>query len=353
MELLSERLQVEDSLEAFNRAAEEQGWSDGLPLVPPTPARVAAMIAGGKLEAGHSFGPMPPYMGDATVEKLAVNAVMAGARPAWFPVICAAVAAAMDPAFNLYAVQTTTSPATPMVVVNGPARAELGFNSAGNCLGPGWPANATVGRALRLAMQNVGGGRPAALGPSPSGVPALDYATHGFPGKYGMCTAENEEESPWEPLHVERGLGPDDDAVTVIAVDSTWEMRDNASQTAVELLTCLAVTMAGFGTANMQFGGQPAVAFAPELAHLVASDGWTKQDVKRFLFENARLDLARLPENQRKRHLIVRSRWAGQDRLPLCDRPEDIVVLVLGGAGIHEVFLPTFGSSRPVTRRIY
>lgn len=350
--LISERFTVGGDLEAFNDFADANGWSDGLPLVPPTEDRVLAMMASAPAHLGDSLGPMPISMGEATLEKIAVNAVMAGAHPTYLPVICAAVEAVLDPAFNLSAIQATTSPATPMIVVNGPVRHELGFNSGSNCLGPGWRANATVGRALRLAMVNVGGGRPVGLGASRPGIDGSDNATHGFPGKFGMCTGENEEESPWEPLHVERGFDPEASTVTVLAVDSTCELRDNASQTARELLTCLASAMGKFGTANVLFGGQPAVALSPELAEIVARDGWTKRDVKEFLFEHARLDLSTLPESQRDRHLVARSRWESAGALPLGDDPDGIVLLVLGGPGPHEIFLPTFGSSRSVTKPI-
>jgi hypothetical protein len=352
IELTSERLNVGDSFEDFNDLALANGWGDGLPVVPPTPERVSAMLARSPAGAPDSLGPMPISKGEATLEKIAINAVLAGARPQLFPVIVAAVEAVLDPEFNLFAIQATTSAATPMVVVNGPVREELGFNSGAGCFGPGWAANSTVGRALRFAMLNIGGGRPVALGTSPLGVEGLDCATLGFPGKFSMCAAENEEESPWEPLHVERGLEATDSSVTVYAVDSASSIRDNASQTAEELLTCLANAMSRFGSANFLFGGRPAVALSPELANIIAGDGWTKLQTQEFLFEHARLDFSLLPANQKDRHLVARFAWADEERLPICDEPSHISVLVMGGPGPHEVFLPTFGSSRPVTKRI-
>jgi hypothetical protein len=352
IELTAERLEVGDSLEDFNDLVMENGWGDGLPVVPPTPERVEAMLAQAPVGLPDSLGAMPITKGEATLEKIAINAVLAGAKPAFFPVIVAAVEAVMDVDFNLFAIQATTSSATPMVVVNGPVREQLGFNSGAGCLGSGWATNATVGRALRLAMLNIGGGRPVGLGISPLGADGLDCATIGFPGKYSMCAAENEEESPWEPLHVERGFAAEDSTVTVYAVDSACAIRDNASQTAEELLTCLAHAMGRFGSANLLFGGRPAVALAPELADIVARDGWSKRRVQDFLFENARLDFSLLPPNQRERHLVARVGWTDAERLPICDRPEHISVLVMGGPGPHEVFLPTFGSSRPVSKLI-
>jgi hypothetical protein len=350
IELTAERFDVGDSIEEFNELAVASGWSDGLPLVPPTPDRVTAVLGHAPEGSPESLGPMAISNGDATLEKIAINAVMAGVPPRLFPVVVAAVDAIMDPAFNLFAVQATTSSASPMVVVNGPLRRELGFNCGAGCFGPGWTANATVGRALRLVMLNIGGGRPVAL--STPGIEGLDCATIGFPGKFGMCVAENEEESPWEPLHVERGFDAEESTVTVFAVDSTCAVRDNASQNAGEVLASLSHAMGRFGTANLLFGGRPAVALGPELAAIVGREGWTKSEVKEFLFEHARLDFSLVPPNQRDRHLVARSRWSEEQRLPICDEPEHISVLVLGGPGPHEVFLPTFGSSRPITRQI-
>jgi hypothetical protein len=170
----------------------ERGFTDGLPVVPPTRQRVEAMLAGRDGKA--SLGPVPPVMGEATLERVAACAVLAGCRPAYFPVVLAAEAV-LDPAFNLHGQAVTTQPAGQLVVVNGPVRHETGLNSGMGALGPGWRANMTIGRALRLVVGLTGGGMPG----------ALDRATLGHPGKLGFCVAEAEEHSPFEPLHVERG----------------------------------------------------------------------------------------------------------------------------------------------------
>jgi len=168
----------------------ERGWTDGLPVVPPTPDRVEAMLGG--CDGRVSLGPVPPGMGEATLERVAACAVLAGCRPAYFPVVVAAAQAALDPAFNLHGQAATTQPAGQLVVVNGPVREAIGLNSGMGALGPGFRANLTIGRALRLLVTLTGGGMPG----------RLDRATQGQMGKVGFCVAENEEVSPWEPLHV-------------------------------------------------------------------------------------------------------------------------------------------------------
>ena len=173
----------------------ERGWSDGLPAIPPTPERVARMLSATRRRPDDVAAILVPRLGRATIEAIAANAVMAGARPEHLPVILAAVEAVAEPAFNLQAIQTTTHPCSPLVIVNGPLAARLGIHAGGNVLGQGARANAVIGRALRLILQNVGGARPG----------QEDRATHGHPGKYSYCMAENEAASPWAPLSVERG----------------------------------------------------------------------------------------------------------------------------------------------------
>ncbi|WP_089720179.1 hypothetical protein [Candidatus Entotheonella palauensis] len=225
---LSDVIELSDDFEAFNDYAMAQGWSDGLPLIPPTEARVERMLQGYERTSGSVIAHLPVEEAPCTVEKLAINAVMAGCKPSYMPLLIATVQAVVDPAFNLTAIQATTNPVTPMIIVNGPIRQQLGINSGYGCFGPGWQANATIGRALRLLLINVGGAVP--------GV--QDMSVMGQPGKYTMCVGENEEESPWEPLHVERGLQPRQSAVTVVGIsgcfnifgtrDVEWMMREIA-----------------------------------------------------------------------------------------------------------------------------
>ncbi|MBI3953883.1 MAG: hypothetical protein HY330_05160 [Chloroflexi bacterium] len=325
-----------------------RGWGDGLPVIPPTPERVERML--GALP-GHapqeSLGQMPPRWGEATVEKLAINAVMAGCTPAAFPVVVAATRALLEPQLNLYAVQATTNPVAPLCVVNGPIAEELDINSGLGAFGQGWWANATIGRALRLVLLNVGGGRP--------GI--LDRATQGQPAKYTFCVAENEAESPWEPLHVERGLPQEQSAVTLLGVAGTLNILDLGSKDAEGILTMVAGSMTALGSNNMLLGGAPVVALCPEHAAILAREGLSKADVKRELFRRSQVPLGRFARENQALIASYREALLGHPGpatpVPVADRPEDIQVIVVGGAGPHSQFLPSFGGdSMPATRPV-
>ena len=203
-----------DQVEAYLR---ERGMTDGLPIIPPTPERVGAAVAASGLPAEHVVSDVPPLNAPATVEKIAVNAVMAGCSPGAMPVLIAAIDAFCDPQMNAHGVQTTTNPVGPMLVVNGPIRNQMGFNFGAGCFGPGSHTNATVGRALRLALVNIGGATPG----------EVDKAPLGWPGKAtSLCVAENEEASPWPPYHTDMGFDADEDVVTVLAVNGMWPITD-------------------------------------------------------------------------------------------------------------------------------
>ena len=231
-----------------------------------------------------------------------------------------------DPAFNLHAVLPTTHPCTPLVIVNGPVAARLGVNSGANALGQGHRANAVIGRALRLVLQNVAGATPG----------HVDRATLGHPGKYTYCLAENEAASPWEPLHVERGFGADESCVTVCASEAPHNVNDHSSTTPEGLLTALA--------------GRP------EHAATIASTGWSKADFKRALWERSRIRLARFSaENLARFATIDPARFrdrSPEDEVSLAPAPEDVMVVVAGGPGKHSAIIPTFGATRAVTVRI-
>jgi hypothetical protein len=224
------------------------------------------LAATGRL-AGDLVAILPPRLGRATVERVAVNAVLAGALPEHFPVILAAVEAVAQPAFNLQAIQTTTHPCSPLIIVNGPIAARLGINGAGNALGQGHRANAVIGRAVRLTLQNTGGARPG----------SEDRATQGHPGKYSYCVAENEEASPWEPLSVERGFPAGVSAVTVCASESPHNINDHGSFTPEGILTTVAGTAATVGSNNIYLGGEPLVILGPEHAATVAAGAGARQ----------------------------------------------------------------------------
>src|SRR5215469_1974839 len=252
----------------------ERGWTDGLPVVPPTPERVEAMLGGS--DPGFSLGLVPPDLGEATLERVAACAVLAGCRPAYFPVVVAACQAALDPAFNLHGQAVTTQPAGQLVVVNGPVRDAIGLNSGMGALGPGYRANLTIGRALRLLVTLTGGALPG----------GLDRATQGQMGKVGFCIAEDEEASPWEPLHVERGFHPGQSVVTVIGSDAPLSISDHRSRTPEDLAWVLAWAAASQWSTNWWPLEEPSVfVICPEHAEMFRAVGWTKQRLRQFMFE--------------------------------------------------------------------
>jgi hypothetical protein len=199
----------DDPTAEVNRLYRLRGWTDGLPIVPPTLARVDEMLDQGPLDRRAVLGEMEPLGGVASVERIAANAVMAGCQPEHFPVVLAAVQAILDPEFNLRGVQTTDENVAPLLIVNGPAARRLGVNAGWGALGPGWTANAAIGRAVRLVMNNLGGGWPG----------AVSFAGLGQPGRYTLCLAERED-TPWPPLHVELGYRPEQSTVTVMRAET-------------------------------------------------------------------------------------------------------------------------------------
>jgi len=231
--------------------------------------------------------------------------------------------------------------------VNGPIRKTLNFNWGHNAFGQGRRANATVGRALRLVLQNVGAARPG----------TGDMATLGSPAKYTFCIAEHEEANPWEPLHVERGCPPGSSAVTVVGCESPHNVNDHVSQAAQNLLTTVADSMATMGqNPTYTLGtGEVLVVFGPEHAATLKRDGLSKADVRQFLYENARKPLRKLKLGGMW-GMFPPLPWVNtlddDALLPIVARPEDILIAVAGGAGKHSVYLPTFGITRAVTRPV-
>ena len=340
------RHRAPDDLLDFQAWLMERGWGDGLPAIPATPERVDAMLAGTRRPAGDAVAVLSPRLGRATVGRVAVNAVLAGALPEHLPVILAAVEAVSQPAFNLQAVQTTTHPCSPLVIVNGPLALRLGINGGGNALGQGYRANAVIGRALRLVLQNVGGARPG----------REDRATQGHPGKYSYCVAENEAASPWEPLSVERGFAREISTVTVCGSEAPHNINDHGSSTPEGILTTVAGSVATVGSNNIYLGGEPLVILGPEHAATVSGGGWSKNDFKRALWERAQVPLASFDPSNIERFAVIHP--AGfkdrppQTRAPIAREWSDIMIVVAGGAGKHSVFVPTFGATRSVTLRI-
>jgi hypothetical protein len=286
-----------------------------------------------------------PVWGRATVELIAVNAVMAGCWPEYFPTVIASVEAAVEPQLNLASLQTTTNPVGTLIVVNGPIRDAIGLNDAGNVFGPGSRANATIGRALRLVLLNVGGGRPQ----------TVDQSTQGMPGKYTFCIAENEAASPWEPLHVERGFEREQSTVTVIGTAATNNVSETGDR-AAEILSNLAMAMSAPGINDYLYGGEPLVVLCPEHARILAAEGWSKQKIKEYLFEHTKLPGRAFSRNNAT--LIQRWRpdeygqWDGDVAVTQAKRPEDFLIVVAGGHGGHSCHLMSFGGTKAVTRPI-
>ena len=332
-----------DDLDEFQAWAMAERWSDGLPVLPPTAGRVDRVLGTRVTRRREVVATLAPLDGAATLEAIAVNAALAGADPEHLPVIVAAVRALAEPRFNLNAIQTTTHPCTPLVIVNGPIAARLGISGGPNALGNGHRANAVIGRAIRLVCQNVGGARPG----------QEDRATLGHPGKFTYCLAENEPASPWLPLHVERGFEGGTSCVTVCGAEAPHNVNDHASTTPPALLMALVGTAATTGSNNVYLGGEPLVILGPEHAQTLAASGWSKTDVKRHLWERIRIRIDRFSaENLARFATIDPAAFADRPRdaeIPWCARAEDLMVIVAGGPGKHSAVVPTFGATRSVT----
>lgn len=326
----------------------EHGWSDGLPIVPPTPELVQAMVATVPQRPDEVVAVIPPADGPATVELAAVNAVMAGCTPALFPLVLAAVRAVADPVHNLAGVQTTTHGCVPLLIVNGPSRSRLALNSREGVFGSGHRANATLGRAVNLLLRNVGGNHP--------GV--TDQATFSHPGEWSFCIAENEEESPWEPFHVARGFDLDDDVVTAFACEPPIGVIGIHAPVRRQL-EALADTMARAGGNNVQVLGEVLVVIASGNAASFRDAGWTRTDVQRFLWREAtrrqdELDGLVYPTELRTHSPVWLDRARADEMIPVTARPEDIHVLVAGGIGYFNAVCAGWGGfgGAAVSRRV-
>ncbi|MGH3756886.1 UGSC family (seleno)protein [Actinophytocola sp.] len=341
----AELLVVERDQAAIDELYQANNWSDGLPIVAPTEERITAMLGRHAARADEVVGTVATGYGVATLRAIAVNAVMAGCSPEYFDVVVAAVKGVVDPAFNLHALQATTHPVGPMILVNGPVAAKIGMNAGTNAMGQGNRANATIGRALRLVLITIGRCVP--------GV--TDRATFGNPGKYTFCLAENESASPWEPFHVSRGLAAADSAVTVFGAEGTHNMNDPASVSSTGLLKTFVGCMCTPGSNHHQFPRtEPLVVLAPEHATLLAREGFTRASLQEYFFQNARIPLAAFSAERIERFLSRRRPvWFGPGNTTrvaaLADSPSDFLIAVSGGPGTHSVFVPSFGGTAAVT----
>ena len=319
--------------------------SDGLPLVPPTMERVAAMLAANRYAADEELSMLPPGFETATAGDIAICAVMAGCKPEYMPVLVAAVDALSDMSFNLVGIGTTTGSAAPIYIVNGPMVDRIGLNAKNNALGGGHRANATIGRAMTLILQNIG-----------SAIPGeTDMATLGQPAKYSCCFAENVTESPWAPLHVERGFASDASVVTAVGISGTGEVNDSDSQDAAGLAQTFAqsMLMAGIsGGAGLLGGGEPLCILPPEWAAMFHRDGYTKAQTKAAIWENAILPIEKLPPVLRK-HRMAAASDPSANVSRVAEKADDLMIVVAGGVGRKAAYAPTWGgTTKAISREI-
>lgn len=340
-------LELEDSWEAINEWFLAHDLTDGLPIVPPTQPRVAAMTEYVERTLGWKssdvIGTLAPKQGLATVEKIAANAVMAGCRPEYLPVLIACVKAVADPKFNLDAVQTSTHNTSPLPIVNGPVSRAIDLNCGYNYTGSRWRATSTLGRALQLTMMNVGG--------TPG---SINIHTQGHVARFGHVIAENEDENPWEPLNVERGYARGVSTVTVIPACTAAMIDDNGgSQTAEDLLKTFWHSIAYVGNRNINGKGQPLLILAPQHARLIALGGYSKAQVKQLIWEHARVRAGDIPRgnlvNYSQHNLKTYVEVDADRGVPICERAEDIVIVVMGGTGTHSLSVQTRLASENVT----
>ena len=328
-------METDASYDAINDYFYEQGWTDGLPIVPPTEARVAAMLTSMPGDANELISVVPPKMGRATLRQVAVNAVMAGCRPEYLPVVVAALRAVSEPAYGLAHRQTTTHAGAPLIIVNGPIVQQLRINGGTGLFGPGWRANATIGRALRLALVNIGGAGP-----------GVDASQTGHPGKYTYCIAEYEAANPWEPLHVTRGFRREQNVVTVVNAEAPHSMTENIQTDALEIMRTFASSMATLGVNNLYSQGHPVLVLGLEHVQHLSAAGWHKRDIQKALFEMARQPWG-LMKNRGKskgpRFPEFVDKNDDHSMVPIMNAPDDLIVIVGGGAGGKSMFLPTAG----------
>jgi hypothetical protein len=331
--LTSRRHRVEGDLDDAIEFCFRQGWTDGLPVVPPTEAKVRAMLEAGELDPKQQVAYIEHRAVGITAEKVAVNAVMAGCTPAHMPVVVAAVEAIGDPRWSYHGPGTSTAGAGVLIIVNGPIRRQLDINCGDNLFGPGWRANLTLGRAVRLVMRNVCGSRPG----------TLDRGTLGHPGKLSYVIGENEEESPWTPLHVERGFRHEQSTVTVMAADAPHQFYNQLASAAEGILATLSDDMRISG--NVMGQPQYALVIAGEHMRTIAQSGWGKSEIRRFVWEHTHNAHAHLKRTQRMAGAI---QPGDEERMrPLVETPEDILVVAAGGrAGAFSAYIPGWGSKR-------
>ena len=327
----------------------DRGWTDGLPVVPPTHDKVDAVVQALGGNPGFVECKVAPRWGGLTREVLAINIVMAGCKPEYAPVVRAAMLALTDPRFNLNGVQATTHVASPLVIVNGPIAREIGMNGGANAFGSGNRANATIGRAIRLIMLNVGGGR----------APELDKCTLGNPAKYSYCVCENEEHSPLAPYHVEHGYRPDQSTVFAIAAEAPHSVTDHQCNDPEGVLDTICSAMSTIASNTAVLSGHCTVALGLEHARTIANCGWGRNDIKSYLWMHSGNRFDTIARGHRYGKVYNRNlpKWYKRDpdsRIPIVESPDRIHLFAIGGhAGRFSAFIPGWGHmNTPVLRSI-
>jgi hypothetical protein len=338
------RIHPLDNFESVNDMLYEKGFTDGLPVVPPTEDRLHNMLNG--RDPDRVIAKLAPTLREASLKRLAFCAVMAGCRPEYFPVLIAAIEAVSQPEFNLIGIQTTTGTATPLIIVNGPIIHRIGLNYGCNALGPGVRSNAAIGRSLALALRNIGGAMPG----------RIDLSTMGQPGKYTFCFAENEAANPWEPLHVSRGFLKEQSTITVVGASGTMEIKDDRSRTAEAILTTFAKSITPLGSLGgrgLLGGGEPLLLLSPEHSRIIGRD-MTRIQAQLFLNDTAKLPIKELsPELREFLDQLSAGTKIVWDAIRVAEKPEHIMLVVTGGVGIKSTFVQTWGgTTQAVTRPI-
>ena len=339
--LTSKRHRVEDVADAIEFCF-QQGWTDGLPVIPPTADRVQKMLEAARLDPKQEIGYVAHRAVSITAEKVAINAVMAGCKPEYLPVVVAAVEGIADPRWSYHGPGTSTAGAAVLMIVNGPIARALDVNAGDNLFGPGWRANLTIGRAVRLVMRNVCGSLPG----------LLDRGTLGHPGKLSYVIAENEQDSPWTPLHVERGFRADQSTVTVMAAEAPHQFYNQLSPAAEGVLTTLADDMRISG--NVMGQSHYCLVLAGEHMRTIAGSGWDKKRIRQFVWERTHNSHAHLKQTQRMSGDLGPG---DETRMrPLVASPDDILVVAAGGrAGAFSAYIPGWSSaksSQAVTKEV-
>ena len=329
---------------AFQDYMDAQGFTDGLPVVPPTPDLVAEMVAASGVAPGTVVCQVAPSEADASIEKVAANAVMAGCKPEYMPVLVAALKAMADPVFNLAAVQGTTHPCAPLVLVNGPIRQAIGINCGSGVFGQGFRANATIGRAVRLILMNIGRALPG----------KTDMATMGSPAKFSFCAGENEEQSPWEPYHVEHGYAASDSTVLLHSGEAPHNIQEHGSRVWDELLITISDCINTTGNNNIGLCGELMLVLCPEHARILAEGGLSKEDVRQELHRRTRFRIERWGKRLRewyRGHRPSTDTGPEIEEFPFFDAASQYIIVVAGGAGLHSMIVPSLGGLSHATRQ--